>query len=229
MTEVEWLTTQDAADMVAYLESAGLCDERLCRLTYLHCWDVSPNTGFPWVSSHAGNYADAIAFIEHGSRPPGGELGEWQLYTLHGAELLRRGFCTEPFVKLADVLRELWGNPFGGSAQAVEECMERSYGCYPVALMQVAQGIYDRRDWGLMPELGDLLEEAGCTDEEVLQHARGKRRVLRSREWLAVAGEDEFGLYNTGKVVPDLGWAEGVQHTRGCWLLDLILGKRDQT
>ena len=41
-----------------------------------------------------------------------------------------------------------------------------------------------------MPELADALEEAGCTDVEILSHCR-----------------------------------EPGEHVRGCWVVDLLLGK----
>jgi hypothetical protein len=37
----------------------------------------------------------------------------------------------------------------------------------------MAQSIYDARQWGDMPLLGDALEEAGCDDQSVLDHCRG--------------------------------------------------------
>jgi hypothetical protein len=37
----------------------------------------------------------------------------------------------------------------------------------------VAEAIYAERRWGEMGVLGDALEEAGCTEEELLSHCRG--------------------------------------------------------
>jgi hypothetical protein len=55
---------------------------------------------------------------------------------------------------------------------------------------RIAQTIYNDRRFQDLPILADALEEAGCTDSEILGHCRGP-------------GE----------------------HARGCWVLDLILGK----
>jgi hypothetical protein len=39
-------------------------------------------------------------------------------------------------------------------------------------VVRVAEAIYEGRRWGEMGVLGDALEEAGCTDEELLSHCR---------------------------------------------------------
>lgn len=54
-----------------------------------------------------------------------------------------------------------------------------------------AQAIYDDRAFDGLPILADALEEAGCTDADILGHCRGPG-----------------------------------PHLRGCWLVDLILGKK---
>jgi hypothetical protein len=55
---------------------------------------------------------------------------------------------------------------------------------------KLAQAIYDERAFDRLPVLADALEEAGCTDADLLGHLRGPG-----------------------------------PHVRGCWALDLLLGK----
>ncbi len=57
-------------------------------------------------------------------------------------------------------------------------------------LVSMAQRMYDTRDRGDMPILADALEEAGCTNADILNHCR-----------------------------------QSGEHGRGCWVVDLILGK----
>jgi hypothetical protein len=57
-------------------------------------------------------------------------------------------------------------------------------------VVAMAQRIYDTRDFGELPILGDALEDAGCSDQALLDHLRGPG-----------------------------------PHARGCWGLDLLLGK----
>jgi hypothetical protein len=58
-------------------------------------------------------------------------------------------------------------------------------------VLVLARGIYEERAFDRMPILADALQDAGCTDEDVLNHCRDP---------------------NT-------------PHARGCWVVDLILGK----
>lgn len=57
-------------------------------------------------------------------------------------------------------------------------------------VLVLAESIYTVRDFSAMPILADALQDAGCDNEDVLNHCR-----------------------NPG------------QHVRGCWVIDLLLGK----
>jgi hypothetical protein len=80
------------------------------------------------------------------------------------------------------LLRELFANPFRpvtfGPAWRTSSAVE------------LARTIYQNRAFERMPELAGALEEAGCTDPDILGHCRGPR-----------------------------------EHVRGCWVVDLLLGK----
>jgi hypothetical protein len=54
----------------------------------------------------------------------------------------------------------------------------------------LAQAIYEDRAFDRLPVLADALEDAGCTNSDLLGHLRGPG-----------------------------------PHARGCWVLDLLLGK----
>lgn len=58
------------------------------------------------------------------------------------------------------------------------------------AVVSLAKQIYDSRNFSLMPSLSDALQDAGCEEEDILNHCRS-------------AGP----------------------HVRGCWVVDLVLGK----
>jgi hypothetical protein len=103
-----------------------------------------------------------------------------------------------------------------------------------------------------MPLLADLLEEAGCTDETILTHLRGKEQCpcqsYECREQYACKVcqniPDEAGTLCHGKgcyVLDSDGGGEGfveiaecrcngtgwrpITHMRGCWVLETILNK----
>ncbi len=85
-------------------------------------------------------------------------------------------------VAQCNLLRDIFGNPF------------RPVTLHPSWLTSdvhtLATGIYADRAFDRMPILADALQDAGCDNDDILNHCRG----------------DEL-------------------HVRGCWVVDLLLGK----
>ncbi|HEV3437459.1 MAG TPA: hypothetical protein VG122_08870 [Gemmata sp.] len=85
--------------------------------------------------------------------------------------------------KQAMLLQEVFGNPF------------RPITLNPTWLTSnvfaLAQQMYDSRDFSAMPILADAIQDAGCDNEDILNHCR-----------------------------------EPGEHVRGCWCVDLILGRQ---
>src|SRR5262249_28872382 len=110
----------------------------------------------------------------------------WDSQDLHEVgEEEQRGAREKVETELAVVLREIVGNPF---------CIPTVDPDWPTwsggAVRKLAQAIYDGRSFEELPILADALEEAGCTDPDILSHLRGPG-----------------------------------PHVRGCWVVDLVLGK----
>ncbi len=85
----------------------------------------------------------------------------------------------------AALLREIFGNPFR------PVLLEQSWLAWnDGAIRKMAQLIYGDRAFDRLPMLADALEDAGCTDADLLAHCRS-----------------------------------GGEHVRGCWVVDLLLGK----
>jgi hypothetical protein len=84
--------------------------------------------------------------------------------------------------KQAGWLRDIFGNPFRPVAFDPAWRTE--------AVVGLARGMYEARDFAPMPVLADALEDAGCADPDVLAHGRGPG-----------------------------------SHVRGCWVVNLVLGK----
>jgi hypothetical protein len=80
------------------------------------------------------------------------------------------------------LLRDVFGNPFRRPS------VEPSWGT--PAVLALARSMFEERQFREMPVLGDALEEADCTDEQLLFQCR-----------------------------------QPAEHVRGCWVLDLLLGK----
>lgn len=80
------------------------------------------------------------------------------------------------------LIRDIFGNPY------------RPVGVDPSWLtstvVALAEGIYQERAFDRLPILADALQDAGCNNDDVLNHCR-----------------------------------EPGEHVRGCWVVDLVLGK----
>ncbi|MCI0463120.1 MAG: hypothetical protein L0Z62_39745 [Gemmataceae bacterium] len=66
----------------------------------------------------------------------------------------------------ADLLRDLFPN---GPLPVSRPLLEGAWG---ELVREIARGIYDKRQFADLPVLADALEEAGCTDGNLLEHLR---------------------------------------------------------
>jgi hypothetical protein len=84
------------------------------------------------------------------------------------------------------ILRDIFGNPFRPVSVT-----PAWLGWNDGTVSNLAQAIYYERAFDRLPILADALEEAGCTNADILNHCR-----------------------------------QSGEHVRGCWVIDLILGKQ---
>ncbi len=221
MTEREWLACADVESALRHLASVGQESERKLRLFSVACCRrllcvVTVRPVSELAVEVAERYADGNA--------TDGELNEVCCYANNVAEHACRDIAErEPGWMRADgtamnaawaiaqnsslppdhdgrspifqakvqaeqanqcqVLRDIFGNPFRPIA------LDPSWLTSDVLLL--ARGIYDDRAFDRMPILADALQDAGCTNDEVLNHCRDT----------------------------------SLTHVRGCWVVDLVLGK----
>src|SRR5262249_32627622 len=113
--------------------------------------------------------------------------------------------------RFARVLRDLFGNPF--------RLKIFDPGWRTSTVVPLARHIYDERAYELMPILADALDDARCTDADILHHCRQpEQRVSNFLDEIEAerrAREDYVQDYR------ELG-----DHFRGCWVVDLILQKQ---
>src|SRR5262245_58417848 len=86
------------------------------------------------------------------------------------------------FAPMADLVREVAGNPFRPTAAAPAWLTP--------TVTALARQMYESRDFSPMPILADAMQDAGCDNTDILDHCRSPG-----------------------------------PHVRGCWVVDLVLGK----
>lgn len=114
---------------------------------------------------------------------------------------LRRRVVEQTHQLQADLLREIFGNPF----QPVAFDRER----LDPALREIARSIYDRRAYEELPILADALGDAGFVPDEIVEHLGGDRPHVRGCWALdAVLGPPEPEPLFTPRLVHDpyYGW-----------------------
>jgi hypothetical protein len=75
----------------------------------------------------------------------------------------------------ADWLRDIFGNPFRSAPAVIPAWLEWSSG----VPRKLAASIYNGREFNLLPLLADVLEDAGCTNAELLHHLHSPNPHVR--------------------------------------------------
>ncbi len=120
-----------------------------------------------WLTVHAGHAPtaawnaslDTALAVAHAAFPEDGR-GVWTI-DAH-SERWKAAYRAEQAGEAA-ALRDIFGPPHS----AVSQCPSRS-----PDVVTLAGHIYHDRAFGLMPDLADAMEEAGCTDADLLTHLR---------------------------------------------------------
>jgi hypothetical protein len=228
MTEHDWLTSEDLPCMLAYLKCTGQQpSDRKLRLWVEACRGA---TGVEhqeaWVDPSEG---DNLQMLVSGWSQ---SLGEFKI----------------PDMPLrAALLREIVGNPWELQRLQAKWKQELYQRWLTPLVLRLATAIYEDRAFDQMPILSDALEDAGCVEEGLLRHLRGRETCpkcndegkyrIYPRDQLAGSGP----VYSTcwdckfttdrrerpgGGVHLGCGFIDlRGPHVRGCWAVDLILGK----
>ena len=87
-------------------------------------------------------------------------------------ELPLAGYCgnvPEETALICDIIRDIFGNPF--------RPVPFSPAWRTDTALTLARQMYESRDFSLMPILTDALQDAGCEDENILNHCRDANQV----------------------------------------------------
>lgn len=215
MTEEKWFVCEDPGELLAFYRGkvthrkARLYGIACCRVTW--SWMVEPQVRRAIDLSEA--FSDDMSVqdeldmavqqvTENHERVATGDTGGWALWHRLAAVLNATGNppraklvphhlaisaiesgIDNPLLGLAtQFVRDIFGNPF--RPVAVDAYWRSS------AVTALAKSIYEEQRFDRLPILADALEDAGCENENILNHCR----------------------------------CDG-PHVRGCWVVDLILGK----
>ena len=226
MTEKEWLECTDPTPMLEYLQ--GKASDRKLRLFAVACcrraWHLLTDERSRNAVEIGEQYADgqatddelrmasedALLAAQVNLTGPNWQTDDWRTKwnelsapwaavqtTMrngpdgigHGASVIQIARDAAKSIGLDEIniqtglVREIFGNPF------------RPITLTPSWLTPTAKAlaefIYDDRGFDRLPFLADTIEEAGCTNADILAHCRS-----------------------------------AAPHVRGCWAIDLILGKQ---
>ena len=172
MTEQEWVESTDSKPMLTWLK--GRASDRKLRLFMVACLRKA------FVASKTPKSAlqsvDAVEELADGKRQRKPEDRRF-LHLSENAHYAavctakwqdeRRGKARVSRPMQACMLRELFGNPF--QPMSIDFTWLR---WNSGTIAQLAQAIYDDKSFDLLPILADALEEAGCTNQALLNHGR---------------------------------------------------------
>ncbi len=250
MTEAEWLTSADPAAMLAWLTQAR-CDDlmfprvpptdRKLRLFACAVWRGHPailarygGSDLPEISERMADGEATEADIARareriGLDVDGGGL-PYPTYVRQAARhmarvLVGKGNTASEERRQSALLQCVFGNPFRAAPSL--GWLEEAYGRSAENVVCTAQAIYAENRWGDLGILADALEEAGCPSEPCPacpELGWGHEPVWTAAIPLYWCGQCD----ERTRCVPNplLAHLRGPgPHARGCWVVDLLLGK----
>jgi hypothetical protein len=201
MTEAEWLAGDDPSPMLTLLcgpldqVTANVALNRKYLLLACACFsrlgELIPPIARRWQERAAlaaeGQY-DKRTLEAEGEDADWDLLRSWQRADMEGKGRIqalvdlwtwlpeKREDGNDAYYKAerkeqADILRDIIGNPFR-SLKLDPRWLSRP-------IKELAQQIYEELAFDRLPILADALEDAGCTDADILAHCRGPRPHVR--------------------------------------------------
>jgi hypothetical protein len=209
MDEHDWLACEDPDRMLKFLgKKYSPRKLRLFAVACCRCqevWHTLGNAGQRAVEM-AERYADgqarqievdeageaaSLAYLggQPGSHAPGFWVTRWNAFkaacdtsayaaaegigTVENLKAWEFSFAAAR-AKHCDLLRDIAGNPFR-SATLASVVLTWQDG----TVVRIAQSIYESNRFGDLPILADALEDAGCSDADILNHCRGEGEHVR--------------------------------------------------
>jgi hypothetical protein len=199
VTENEWLGSGDPAPMLRYLRECQTSERKLRLLACACCrriWDLLPDPRSRQAVEVAERFADDLAsqleLARARTRAVEAARGAgWAAYwtanvkasgpiwnvfaaasvvsqqAVKHTEAEYSADLAREFRRQVGLVYEVFGNPFRPGR------IDRHWLAWEGGTVRrLAESIYEEKAFEHLPILGDALEDAGCTDEEVLSHCR---------------------------------------------------------
>lgn len=170
MTEAEWLACDDAVKLIAALEGK-VSDRKLMLFAIAGCYLCPPRARKPKAKFEAVvRYADGLTDIKPVRKHWGGSVGhswperpfQWAHQFALDSQNTHGGY--PPVADLVAPLRCIFGNPFRPAEFSADWRTDTA--------VTLAEQMYAARDFGAAPILADALQDAGCSNDEMLRHCR---------------------------------------------------------
>jgi hypothetical protein len=164
MTEQEWLVSTDARRMLESI--SDVATHRKLILLSVNCWsplgEMDHNDwGFgESIAEGADSVARLACLYISGDFTHSSPTALW----LARRTVLRYKATDAELAANADLLRDIFGNPFRPVAFAPEWRTDTA--------IALARTMYESREFSAMPILADALQDAGCDSDDVLSHCR---------------------------------------------------------
>jgi hypothetical protein len=192
MNEEEWLTCAEPMRMLEFLR--GKASDRKLRLFCVACFPLArsydPDDGTRLLNGptieFVMRFADGLASVEEmrsvwrargfaATVPSPEHPFEWAVGFLQRAEREEAlGAQPQRFPTRQELIapfRDIFGNPF---RQPNFDSAWRTD-----TALSLARQMYESREFGAMPILADALQDAGCDNDDVLNHCRGSGPHVR--------------------------------------------------
>lgn len=227
MTEAEWLTSADPAAMLEFVASSAC--------------PVAVSSRKVRLFSCATAQAVAVSAEEHARAERWQKAIETDTDSLHNPLAMASrwvAFAQKKGPEVAALLRDIAGSPW--RSYAWTDCHDCAPSGHEYQLLdrawllwqdgtvpRMAEAVYAERAFERLPILADALEDAGCMVPAMLNHLRG----MAPCEWCDGSGRKESishrGFFAACRDCKGTGAVPAAPpvHVRGCWALDLLLGK----
>jgi hypothetical protein len=186
MTEAEWLVCEYPLPMVRFLHDKSDWKRRHFVVACARAiWEQIPEGDMREALNTAEHYADGLVNVaerfEHNLALEEAIVTMMRFLHHDGGDDDPCAVAVRGFFK--GYLYDIFGNPFRPVEFSPEWRTDTA-----VAL---ARQMYESREFSAMPILADALQDAGCDNDDILNHCRDTT----------------------------------LTHVRGCWVVDLVLGK----